>query len=158
MEINFLETESLIDISLEMEKEGEGGGHVRRKNAVENRNGCFSFFSLSPPSLETRSSAVILRRHRTLNSCINLDSRSPEDRSSPSVELIRFSVLPVHQTFTFELVRSCTFHDAPRINGCRSIGTSHRSTLRLCVYNKITRNAQLNEIAIIINNDIYIYI
>lgn len=49
VEINFLETESLIDISLEMEKEGEGGGHVRRKNAVENRNGCFSFFSLSHP-------------------------------------------------------------------------------------------------------------
>lgn len=143
---------------------GDGeGGRGRWARSTEKCGGkskwmFFFFLSLSPPSLETRSSAVILRRHRTLNSCINLDSRSPEDRSSPSVELIRFSVLPVHQTFTFELVRSCTFHDAPRINGCRSIGTSHRSTLRLCVYNKITRNAQLNEIAIIINNDIYIYI
>lgn len=124
-------------------EEGEGGGegedaHVRRKMRWKIEMGVSFFSFLTPFVRETRSHefGVILRRHRTLNSCINLDSRSPEDRTSPSAELIRFSVLPVHQTFTFELLRSCsTFHDAPRINGCRSIGTSHRPTgvLRLCV-------------------------
>lgn len=77
-----------------------GDDRVRSMRKIEHRRGCVFAALLE---LHVQVFDVILRRHRTLISDINLDSRFPR-RSfflALPVRLTRFSVLLVHQTFTF---------------------------------------------------------
>lgn len=103
VEINFLETDRRISDVYISQGTMATVDVESRASAGKTR---FSFPALL--DRHVRVFDVILRRHRTLNSDINPDFQSTSTHPQKTAflraptKLTRFSVLPVHQTFTFD--------------------------------------------------------